>query len=93
MKERGELCLRVWTQGIGGRINESGKTEVEGGLNKFKLALRVMWSWTCLQETEVLGARSMVRLLLQSEGPGEARDFHAVQEMKTKGQRKKAFQV
>lgn len=39
MKERGELCLRVWTQGIGGRINESGKTEVVGWLEQVQTGL------------------------------------------------------
>lgn len=39
VKERGELCLRVWTQGIGGRINESGKTEVAGWLEQAQTAL------------------------------------------------------
>ena len=88
VKESEKLCLRVWTQGIGGRINESGKTEVAGWLEQAQTGLEgnVVVDLTpgdCSTE-----GQSMVRLLLQSEGPSEGLDFHAAQEMKTEGQRR-----
>lgn len=88
VKEREKLCLRVWTQGIVCRINESGKTEVAGWLEQAQTGLEgnVVVDLTpgdCSTE-----GQSMVRLLLQSEGPSEGLDFHAVQEMKTEGQRR-----